>query len=59
MIQTKEQSDFISNLKNKLNDVDHELIGDYFYEWKVENWNKISKKRVEYSPEFYAFGHKW
>jgi len=59
MMQAKAQNEFINILKNKLNDVNHELIGDYFYEWEVENWSKISKKQVVYSPEFYALGHKW
>jgi len=56
---TKEQNDFIGLLKNKLNDVDHPMVGDFFYEWKIENWNLISNKECVSSPEFNALGHKW
>jgi len=59
MTYNKEQFEFINKLKGDLKDTNHEIIGDYFYEWKIENWNEISKEECVYSPEFNAYGQKW
>lgn len=59
MTYSKEQFNLIDKLKSTLRDVDHEILGDYFYEWKIDNWNKISNEEKVYSPEFNFYGHKW
>ncbi|ORX48997.1 hypothetical protein BCR36DRAFT_398031 [Piromyces finnis] len=51
--------EFIEILKNNLTDTNHELVGDYFYEWKIENWSKISNETCVCSPYFEAYGHRW
>ncbi|ORX85182.1 hypothetical protein BCR32DRAFT_276478 [Anaeromyces robustus] len=58
---TYSKLDFTNQLKSQLRDVDHELVGDYFYEWTVD-WDKLDKLKCEeevYSPEFEALGTKW
>jgi len=60
MLSGYDQNNFILKLKNCLNPIDREPIGEGFYEWKVENWTKISdKKKVVFSPEFEACGYTW
>jgi len=51
--------EFVEILKTNLYDVNHEMVGDYYYEWTVENWNKISKEVCVFSPKFHALGYKW
>ncbi|ORX62479.1 HECT-domain-containing protein [Anaeromyces robustus] len=51
----KEQ--YMENIKSCINDENHEILNEFFYEWKINNWDKLSNN--EYSPEFYIENHKW
>jgi len=35
-----------------------EILEENFYEWKIEDWNKLENKK-EYSSEFEIGGSKW
>jgi len=35
-----------------------EVVAESFYEWVIEDWDKLSEKR-EYSPEFTIGDYRW
>eukprot|EP00833_Pecoramyces_ruminatium_P014215 jgi/Orpsp1_1/1188247/evm.model.d7180000063420.1 len=47
----------INNIKQKSDNKDEELIGENHYEWKIENWEKLSN--IENSPVFTFGDFKW
>lgn len=59
MAYSNEQIGLISKLKSIINDTGYEIQEEGLYEWKIEDWKKISNESEKYSPEFYAYGNKW
>jgi len=53
------QEIFKNKLKSYFINDKLDTVGDGFYEWKIEDWNKISKEDKINSPEFTAQGIKW
>jgi len=45
-----------SKMKNKIN-INYELFGDGYIEWKIMNWSGIKNELV--SPVFNKANHKW
>ncbi|KAL6599212.1 hypothetical protein U3516DRAFT_562995 [Neocallimastix sp. 'constans'] len=58
--KTKEQ--YINKLKNLIEDnsKEDEIVGEGFYEWKIEDWNKLDNDSNSIcSPEFIISTYKW
>jgi len=49
----------VDKFKRIYNDPGYEIQEEGLYEWKIEDWNQISKENEKYSPEFYVYGNKW
>jgi len=47
----------MEKIKNSVKDEPHIFESDRFFEWRIEDWNKLSK--VETSSEFTIGNHKW
>lgn len=51
---------FIRHLKKNIDDEDRELVTEGFYEWTIEDWDKISKSDKEVvGPTFNVDNHEW
>ncbi|ORX84877.1 hypothetical protein BCR32DRAFT_110090 [Anaeromyces robustus] len=47
-----------SSIQNSDNNNYEEVIGEEYYEWEVENWDKIDSK-ILFSPAFMTAGYQW
>jgi len=56
------KSQFVNKLKSLANE-DHmkkeTIIGEDYYEWKIDNWDEIKDNRTATSPEFSICGYNW
>ncbi|OUM59886.1 hypothetical protein PIROE2DRAFT_14471 [Piromyces sp. E2] len=52
-----EKEQYLEELKNFINDNGNEIINDGYYEWNIDEWNKLQNNNL--SEEFEIGNHKW